>query len=319
VKVGVIGAGSMGKNHIRVLLGMESVEAVAVYDPISVDQLVMNGVSGFQDLGEFLESGLDYCVISSPTSTHMVLGVELAKRGIPSLVEKPLAMNSDHGIEIVKAFESQGLFGAVGHIERFNPASIALRAKLREGVIGNALQITTRRVGPYSGRIHDVGAVKDLASHDIDLVSWLTNSTYEWVSSLTLSPLGNAHEDGLLALARMKDGTPVQHTVNWISPIKERVTLVLGEAGMLVADTLNGDLYLHQNGTSINSWVAMSQLRGNTEGTTVKFELPRVEPLVAEHMAFQRALLTGETGQIATLDEGLEVLRVAERLVSSSM
>lgn len=315
MKVGVIGAGSMGKNHIRVLSGMDAVSSVAVFDPFLSEKLLPSKVVSFQDIQTFLDEDLDYCVVSSPTSSHMDLAIALAERGIPALIEKPLATSAAEALRVAEVFESKKVFGGVGHVERFSPASIALKAKLSEGAIGKILQVTTRRIGPYSGRINDVGAVKDLASHDIDLVSWSVGSKYDWVSSLTLSPLGNAHEDGLLALARLQNGTAVQHTVNWISPIKERVTIMLGEGGMLVADTLTGDLYHHQNGTSINAWNAMSQLRGVSQGAVVKFELARVEPLLSEHLAFQNAIATGTAGEIATLREGLEVLRVAEQLV----
>jgi UDP-N-acetylglucosamine 3-dehydrogenase len=315
MKVGVIGLGVMGKNHSRVLSNMPSVSGVTLFDPLG-DQLGMvNGVKVESNLEKFLGEGMDYCVVSSPTSTHLQMGLELAERKIPALIEKPLAISELDGEKLVEAFEKSNIVAGVGHVERFNPAIIEMKKMLDEGVLGKNYQISTRRVGPYSGRIRDVGVVKDLASHDIDLVGFLSSSSYETLSSRTLKPLGNSYEDLLLAIGTLNNGALVSHLVNWVSPTKERVTSVLGEKGMLVADTLSVDLYFFENGSKPTNWDGISIFKGTSEGATHKFELVKNEPLVNEHLAFQAAVKSNNSNGLATLAEGLEVLRVAERMV----
>ncbi len=314
MKVGVIGLGVMGKNHARVLSNLASVSNLVLYDPLGSELGLVHGSNVESDIDKFLDQKMDYCVISSPTSTHLEMGLKLASRKIPTLIEKPLASNEEEGRKLVEGFDKSGVIAGVGHVERFNPAIMAMKEKLDAGVLGDVYQIATRRVGPYSGRIRDVGVVKDLASHDIDLVGWLSRSNYESLNSRTLKPMGNEHEDILLAIGTLGNGSLVSHLVNWVSPTKERVTSILGERGMLVADTLSVDLYFFEKGSQPTNWDGISIFKGTSEGATHKYELVKNEPLLNEHLAFQSALLKQSTEGLATLDEGLEVLRVAERL-----
>jgi predicted dehydrogenase len=315
MKVGVIGLGVMGRNHARVVSTMSNVSKVFLYDPMGDEIGSVSGVPVESNFARFLDSGMDYCVISSPTSTHLEMGIELAARKIPALIEKPLAGNPKDGEKLVEVFANAHVVAGVGHVERFNPAVIEMKKKLEDGVLGRVYQISTRRVGPYSGRIRDVGVVKDLASHDIDLVAFLSGSSYENLSSRTLNPLGNSYEDLLLAIGTLSNGSLVSHLVNWVSPTKERITSVLGEKGMLVADTLSVDLYFYENGSKPTNWDGISIFKGTSEGATHKFELVKNEPLVNEHVAFQNAVIEKSSKGLATLAEGLEVLKVAERIV----
>jgi predicted dehydrogenase len=285
-----------------------------LFDPLGAQLGVVHGVTVESNIDTFLNQDMDYCVVSSPTSTHLEMGLKLAERNIATLIEKPLASNEEDGQKLVDAFDKAGVIAGVGHVERFNPAIMAMKEKLQDGVLGNVYQIATRRVGPYSGRIRDVGVVKDLASHDIDLVGWLSQSNYESLNSRTLKPMGNEHEDILLAIGTLGNGSLVSHLVNWVSPTKERVTSVLGEKGMLVADTLSVDLYFFEKGSQPTNWDGISIFKGTSEGATHKFELAKNEPLVNEHLAFQKAIVEMSPSGLATLSEGLEVLRVAERL-----
>jgi predicted dehydrogenase len=246
------------------------------------------------------------------------MALELAALAIPALIEKPIAFSVEEGLEIYEAFASRNLFGAIGHIERYNPAIIALRAKISSGILGNIFQITTRRVGPFSGRIRDVGVVKDLASHDIDLVCSISGSEYKTVYSQLSYPLGSGHEDSLLAIGEMENGIHYSHVVNWISPNKERVTSVLGENGLLVADTLLGKLSMYKNGSRVSNWSGPSRDRGVSEGEVETFELELVEPLLAEHRAFQLALVSSESASIASLSPAINVLSVAERMIKAA-
>jgi len=317
LKVGVIGLGVMGKNHARVLSSMGSIEELELYDPLGADIGQLHGKAVSNNLESFLEKQFDYCVVSSPTSTHRDMALKLADLDVPTLIEKPLAFSVEEALEISQAFDSRDLLGAVGHVERYNPAIIALQEKLAEGTLGRIFQITTRRVGPFSGRIRDVGVVKDLASHDIDLVLTISGAKYKTLQTQLSSPLGFDFEDSLLAIGDLENGVQFSHLVNWISPTKERVTTVLGENGLMIADTLAGELSFFENGTAVNTWDEGSALRGVSEGAVHKFAVSKTEPLVQEHRAFQQALRDRGQGKIVPISQGVEVLRVAERLLGS--
>ena len=124
-----------------------------------------------------------------------------------------------------------GLVNAVGHIERYNPALRELRARLENGDLGEIYQVATRRQGPFPNRIADVGVVKDLATHDIDLTAWVIQSPYAKVSAQTAHKSGREYEDLIAITALTQDDTVVNHLVNWLSPLKERLTVVTGSRG----------------------------------------------------------------------------------------
>lgn len=316
LRAGVVGLGVMGRHHCRVLSQLDGVDFVGVYDPADSVPEQINGAPVIRDLEPFLDLGLDYCVVAAPTTFHLDLGRQLAARGIHALIEKPVASDVASAVELRDLFESAGLIGGVGHIERYNPALQSMRRRIEEGLLGDILQIITRRQGPFPGRIADVGVVKDLATHDIDLTAWVSQQSYVSINARTAHRSGRQHEDMLLAIGTLSSGTIVSHTVNWLSPFKERTTVVLGENGALVADTLTADLTHYQNGVIMNSWDRISTFRGVSEGDMTRFALHRTEPLLAEHEAFRDAILSGDPTGVVTLAEGTEVVRIAERFVA---
>jgi predicted dehydrogenase len=216
------------------------------------------------------------------------------------------------------AFANGKAVGAVGHVERFNPALLSLRSRLQNGDLGEVYQIQTRRQGPFPERIADVGVMKDLGSHDIDLTSWLAGSPFESVFAQTTHRSGREHEDMIIVSGKLRNGIITNHVVNWLTPFKERFTLVTGERGAYLADTLAGDLTFFENGVIGGDWQAISAFRGVAEGTATRFALNKVEPLRREQEAF-RDLILGKPNEAVTLREGLEVLRVCEAsLISAS-
>ncbi len=112
----------------------------------------------------------------------------------------------------------------------------------------------------------------------------------------------------------MADGTVVNHLVNWLSPLKERCTVVTGERGAFVADTLHGDLTFHENGLVATEWERVSSFRGVTEGNSVRYAIPKPEPLRVQHERFRDAVL-GKSEEIVTMREGLATVRVADACI----
>ena len=317
LRAGLIGLGMMGRHHARVIRELDGVDLVAVADSFGDPHGVADGLTVCNGVDDLIAQGIDLAVVAVPTNLHEAVAVQLAVAGIHCLVEKPIAGDSEAGSRIASAFESRGLIGAVGHIERFNPSLQSLRARLEAGDLGDVYQISTRRQGPFPARIADVGVVKDLATHDIDLTAWLAQKNYVDIVAHTTSRSGREHEDMVTAIGHLSGGVVTNHIVNWLSPMKERTAIVLGERGAFIADTISADLTFVENGTFQTEWESMAAFRGVSEGSSIRFALAKREPLKMEHEAFRDAVL-GKSMNIVTMAEGLETLRVAEAVLESA-
>lgn len=317
LRAGLVGLGSMGRHHARNLRAIDGVDLVGVADATGDPHGVGGNLEVFQSVAELLELGLDYAVVATPTATHEEIGMQLAEAGVHTLIEKPLAKETGGARKLAEAFSSRGLVGAVGHIERYNAALQELRKRLAHGDLGDLYQVQTRRQGPFPARIADVGVVKDLASHDIDLTAWVTQRDYELVAARTVAKAGREYEDMVSASCQLSGGLMSNHLVNWLTPTKERVTVVTGEKGMFVADTLTADLTFYENGQIHHVWDDIAQFRGVTEGNVTRFAFAKAEPLRTEHENFRDAVL-GKDADIVTLEQGARVVEVCEAMITSA-
>ncbi|MFD7293002.1 Gfo/Idh/MocA family oxidoreductase [Streptomyces sp. NPDC059897] len=317
LRAGLVGLGAMGRNHARVLSQLDGVELVGVMDPAGDPTGAARGAPVVATLPELLALGLDYAVVACPTVLHEEIGLGLAANGVCALIEKPLAHSAAAARRLTDAFDGVRLTAGVGHIERFNPALQSLRSRLEAGELGDIFQVVTRRQGPFPPRIADVGVVKDLATHDIDLTSWVTGCHYASVAARTVSKSGRPHEDMVAVVGELTDGTMVSHLVNWLSPLKERFTAVTGERGCFIADTLTADLTFHANGAFATEWEALSAFRGAAEGDMIRYAIPKREPLLVEHERFRDAV-EGKAMDIVTLAQGLRTVEVAEVVLDSA-
>ena len=316
LRAGLLGLGMMGRHHARVLRSLPGVRLVALADPGGDPFGVASGLEVGASVEHLIDAGVDYVVVAVPTSHHEAVGLALADVGIHAMVEKPLATTAKAAARLAEAFASQGLIGAVGHIERYNPALRSLRARLEQGELGEIHQISTRRQGPFPNRVADVGVVKDLATHDIDLTAWVANAGYRSVSAHVAHKSGGDHEDLVAVVGLLEGGIVVNHLVNWLSPFKERSTVVTGERGTFIADTVTADLTFHANGTE-TTWESLAGFRGVAEGDSVRYALGKREPLLVEHEAFRDAVL-GASADIVSMNEGVATVRVAEAVLESA-
>lgn len=331
LRAGLVGFGSMGVNHARILSSLPGVTLVAIADPAHADQPEGGDVGGrptparsqtppvqvVPGVDDLIALGIDYAVVSSPTSTHLSIGLSLAEAGVHALIEKPVAPSPSDAVEFVAAFDRAGLVGAVGHIERFNSALRAARERLQAGELGDLYQVTTRRQSPFPARIADVGVIMDLATHDIDITRWLTGQDYRDVAARTAYKSGREHEDLVACLATLEDGLIASHLVNWLTPVKERVVTIAGEQGSFIVDLLTSDLTYCENGVVTTEWLEMARFRGVSEGNITRFAISKPEPLRAEHEAFRDAVL-GRSHNIVTLRDGMHAVMVAEAMQRSA-
>ncbi|MFO7598009.1 MAG: Gfo/Idh/MocA family oxidoreductase, partial [Desulfocurvibacter africanus] len=221
MRVGVIGLGWMGKVHLRIYSELRGVEVVGVMD---VDDKALAeakdkyGVPTYKDLDTFLGNKFDAVSVCVPTFMHHKTGMAVIERGIPLLLEKPLAKTAAEGLELVNAAKAKGVPLMTGHVERFNPAVGRIRELIQDNGV---ISIQIERVGPYPPRIQDVGVIRDLASHDIDLIRYISGSNYKNIYAVTSCNIGQ-HEDTVIISAEMENGVLGQINCNWITPYKSR-------------------------------------------------------------------------------------------------
>ncbi len=317
LKAGMIGLGMMGRHHCRVLRNLDGVDLVAVADPMGDKHGVASGFEIGSSVEDIIAAGVDYCVVATPTKFHEEVGLRLAEAGIHTLIEKPLSQDTSSCQRLADAFENAGLIGGVGHIERYNASLQQARARIENGDLGRVVQVATRRQSTFPTRISDVGVVMDLGTHDLDLTSWVVQSRYKQVSAVTATKSGRAHEDMVSLVGVLENGVIANNLVNWLSPLKERTTVITGEKGTFIADTLSSDLTYYANGIVETVWDDLAQFRGVIEGDVVRYAFTKREPLQVEHENFRDAVL-GKPADIVTMAQGMANVRVAEAAIESA-
>jgi UDP-N-acetylglucosamine 3-dehydrogenase len=318
LRVVIVGLGMMGRNHVRVVRSLDDIELIAVVDPVGDPHNAAREVPLLGSIEEALEHRPDAVILATPTETHESAGLLLAEAQIATLIEKPLAADVAAGARLVAAFAEAGVPAAVGHIERFNGAVRSMKERLGRRELGELYQIATFRQGPFPSRISDVGVIKDLATHDIDLTAWVSGQAFGSVSARTAHRAGRPNEDLVAVVGCLTDGTVTNHLVNWLSPMKERRVVVTGERGSFVADTLTADLTFFANASVPAEWDAISRFRGVSEGDMIRYAIAKPEPLRVELESFFGAVRGTGTGHV-TLEEGLATLRVAEAVAEAAV
>jgi predicted dehydrogenase len=323
MKVAVIGAGAMGRNHARIYAEISGVELVGVAD---ADGTVAEGVArrnGTRSYTEYLrmldEEKPDAVTIAVPTVDHFTVAMQTIQRGIHLLIEKPIAFTVDEGERMTAAAKAADVQLMVGHIERFNPAVIALKERLAQGELGRVFQIDARRQGPFPARIRDIGVVIDLAVHDLDIMRYVSNAEITRVFAETERRIHSTREDLVSGLVRLDNGAVGSLTINWLTPTKIRELYVTGECGMFYVNYITQDLCLYENATATGgNWDTMQMLRGVSEGRMIRYVVAKQEPLRAEIEAFLAAV-RGEIPVPVTGVDGLKALALAQAVVTSGI
>jgi UDP-N-acetylglucosamine 3-dehydrogenase len=319
LKAAVIGVGMMGRNHARVYAQMEGTRLVAAADP---DTMALEPIARtysaqvYTDHVRMLDKEKpDLVTIAVPTRLHRDVSIQAMKRGVHVFLEKPIAANLEDGQEIVDCAHREGVKLAVGHIERFNPAVIALKEHLEAGELGRIFQIHARRVGPFPSRVQDVGVVIDLATHELNLLEYLTGSHVESVYAEIEREIHVQHEDLLTGILRFRDGTIGILDVNWLTPTKIRELALIGEKGMFLVNYLTQDLYFYENEYRNGNWEDLA-IMGVSEGRRIRYNIKRKEPLLAELESFVGAIENDTDTQIGG-EEALRAVHLAQRLLES--
>ena len=222
MRAGLIGLGMMGRHHARVLRSLDGVDLVAVADPAGDPHAGRRGSMPLRRRRVLISPGCRL-LRGGGADRSAPRGGARARRGRRPHPDREATGRTTRTRRrsSSSASSAAGWSARVGHIERYNPALRALRARLDEGELGDVYQVVTRRQGPFPSRIADVGVVKDLATHDIDSPRWVTESAYRACRRAPRTAAAAARGPGRPS-PKLGDGTVVNHLVNWLSPFKER-------------------------------------------------------------------------------------------------
>jgi predicted dehydrogenase len=319
LRIGLIGLGSMGRNHVRVVAGHPATHlaAVADTDAQAVASVTSQaGALGFTDpMAMIAEAELDGVIIAAPTTLHGPLAQAAIARGLPILVEKPLAATDADARAIVAAGRQAGVPVQVGHVERYNPAVLRLGELLRAGWLTTIYAIVSRRAGPFPARIRDVGVTIDLATHDTDMLCWIAGERPQHVYAELTQRKHASHEDLLFGLLHFPSGTSGMLDVNWLTPAKRRQLIVIGEEGMFELDYLTQRLTFTKSDLANGSLI--SGYAPTFTGDVLEIDVETHEPLQAQLDAFVRTIRFGERPHVDG-EDGAWAVRIAEALLEAA-
>jgi virulence factor len=246
VRVGVVGAGRMGSNHLRIYAGLKGVELVGVVDAdaeCARRAAAQHGCRVFASAQE-MAGEIDAATVAVPSSLHGEVAVPLLAQGVHCLVEKPLATSEGECEALIRAADESGVVLLVGHVERFNPVVRQLGEIMR----GNVVQaVDVRRMSALGARITDVDVVADLMIHDIDVVLALmgTDVTEVFAQGVVGAGGGAAGHDYVTATLMFAAGSMATLTASRITHNKIRELNVTADIGYITASYLTQELLIH--------------------------------------------------------------------------
>jgi virulence factor len=313
IRVGVIGAGTMGRNHLRVYHSLRDVDLVAVADPAKAacdDAAARFDVLTFADHRDMLDQ-VDAVTVAVPTALHQAVALDCIAAGVHVLVEKPIASTSVEGEAIVRAAADRGVILQVGHVERFNPAVIEVDRMLRHERL---IAISAKRLSPPTPRVTDTDVIFDLMIHDIDIALALSGSRFVTLTAVG-RPEAPAPLDHVAAHGRLQSGVIVELTASKVTHETVRRLDVTTEGAYITVNYLNRDI-------SVSSRAAITEERSDPyayirQASLARPHAPDVEPLRQEIMHFVGCIRSGEK-PISSGETALEALRVAEAIARTA-
>ncbi len=305
IKIGVVGTGSMGKNHARVCSELDNVELVGIADAnIEIAKRIASKFDAepFVDYKELIHH-VDAAIIATPTVMHFDIAMDFLNNGKHVLVEKPVCESVEKAEQLTKKAEELGLVLAVGHIERHNPVVNFVKEGMDNKKFGELITITSKRVSNFPGRIRDVGVIFDFGVHDIDVMSYLAGDV-ESVYARAGKFNNIEYEDHANIVLNFKNGICGIVEVNWLTPTKIRKLFLTCSESYVEADYINQEVTV--SSSSFKQMDEMNLYRVPIQYNINKVALEKREPLRNEIEDFidsiqhhKKPLVTGEDGLMA--------------------
>lgn len=303
LRAAVVGAGNMGRHHVRILGGMEGVELVGVVDA-DVERAAAHatpvGAKAFRDLAEL--PAIDIAVVAVPTPGHFGVASQLMERGASVLVEKPMAATPAEAHRLVEIAEREGVTLAVGHVERFNPAIRALA-----GIVREPLLMQFERLSPYTPRIRE-SIVFDLMVHDLDLACWLAGQFPERVETVGTRVFSDTL-DIASALLQFPSGCVASLSASRATQDKVRRISVSERDRFLLADSIKQDVSIKRE-TTVDYEEGQAAVYRQASVVEIPYLDRRAEPLALELSNFCEAARGEELPTVAGA-HGAKVVELA--------
>jgi len=302
VTVSVIGCGVWGRNHARVFSELPHTKLKSVVD---IDKKTVSTLANKYHVHNstdpqrtFDDPDIDAVTICTPTVTHATLALRAIEAGKHVLVEKPMTNNLSEAKALIKAAKKHGVHLTVGFVERFNPAVREAMKTVDQGTIGRVILAHTRRVSRWPVRIGDVGVIKDLAVHDIDIANKLFKDEAATVFS-NAGSIQHGFEDYANIVMTFPGKRAAFIETNWLTPKKVRTLTITGTEGIVNVE------YITQTFTIENDRQITQPMIQNAE------------PLKLELESFIKSIRT-DTPPEVTGEDGLKALKVCEAAIESA-
>ena len=314
IKVGVIGAGHLGKIHLNILNNSDF-ELVGFHDTDAFNSEKLSqekGYSFFKELHLLIER-IDAAVIVSPTTTHFEIAKECINKGKHIFVEKPLTKDSNEAKIIETMAKEKGIIGQVGFVERYNEAFISCREFIK-----NPKFIESHRLSDFNPRGTDVSVIMDLMIHDIDIILSINKSNVKKIDASGVSIISSTPD---IANARIEfeDGCIANLTSSRISLKKMRKTRIFQEDAYISINFLEKEFQVvkirdKHKGEAENSLIVKNNLG---EEKVIFFENPEVQSInsiEAELNDFYESIKFNSDSKVS-LNDGIKALEVAEEIM----
>ena len=311
IKVAVIGAGMMGKNHLRTYKNLSNFELVGVYDifpEAAKSAAEAFGIKAFSSLEEVAEA-VDAVSVVTTSVTHAAVGEFFLNKGIHCLIEKPLATSQEECMRLINAAKNNNVTLLVGHIEQFNPAVEQMHKILNNSEI---CSLEARRMSAASGRITDVDVAMDLMIHDAEVVLSLVKSPVKNVYASSVKnekfPSG---KDYINALVEFENGVSASFTASRITQSRVRTLNVTTSNNYYDMDFINQSIAVHSQGRmhGVNQNDLPENMRYGLKGSIENLFIMQSQPLNSELNHFANCILGKETPRI-TGEQALDALKV---------
>jgi len=321
LKLGVIGAGNWGKNHVRTVAGLADAELAAVCDTDPKTRARVErqypGAKVTADAGELLGS-VDAVIVASPAATHARLALQCVEAGKPCLVEKPFALGTEDARAVARRAAERGVPVLAGHLLVFHPAVERLRALIQAGELGTLYYLYGLRVNLGQVRA-DENALWSFGPHDVSVALYLLGETPTRVAAQGRSYLQPGVEDVVFLTMEFASGVLAHVQMSWLDPHKERRLTVVGARKMVVFDDMEPreKLRIYDKGVDRPpEYASYGESLAVREGDIFIPRIPAIEPLAAELQHFVRVVRGAEAPR-SSAEDGVRVVQVLEAATRS--
>ncbi|EHQ43790.1 MULTISPECIES: Gfo/Idh/MocA family protein [Myroides] len=317
LKIGVLGAGHLGKIHLRLLNQSEKYELVGFYDPFAenANKVAQEfGYTKFDSIDELIQA-VDVIDIVTPTLSHFDCAKKAIEAGKHVFLEKPITTTVEEAEAIIDLAKQYNVLGQVGHVERFNPAFVAVSSKIE-----NPMFIETHRLAEFNPRGTDVPVVLDLMIHDLDAILSVVDSPVKHVSASGVSVLSESPD---IANARIEfeNGCVANVTASRISMKNMRKSRFFQRDAYISVDYLEKTCEVVKMKDAPETPGDFDLILQNAEGLKkqIYYDNPKVLPnnaILDELETFHDAIVN-QTRPVVTLEDGTKALRLAYQIIDA--